>query len=104
MAGNIRPSELSGGGEIVDLGGLKFRMDVDKQGLERDIQEGDLYIAERNTGPKLLTAEKVVRPGEGPDGWGNWIQPTTIDYSYDIPECVKVVEVEEKEPARSGPP
>ena len=87
-------------GEVVDLRGLKFRMDVDEQGVERDIKEGDLYIAERNTGPKLLTAEKVVGPGEGPEGWGNWIQPTTTDYSYDILECVKVVEVEKDEGVR----
>lgn len=81
-------------GEIVDLGGIKFKMDVDENGEEREIREGDLYIAERNTGPKFLTAAKVVKPGEGPNGHGNWIQATTTDYSYDIPECVKVVEAE----------
>ncbi len=84
-------------GEVVDLGGLRFKMDVDKNGQEREVQVGDLYIAERNTGPQLLTAAKVVKPGEGPNGFGDWIQPTTMDYSYDIPECVKVVEVTEEE-------
>ena len=80
-------------GEVVDLGGIRFRMDTDEDGKEREIKEGDLYIAERNTGPQLLTAAKVVLPGQGPNGYGGWIQPTTIDYSYDLPECVKVVEV-----------
>jgi len=81
-------------GEVVDLGGIKFKMDVDDDGKEREIQKGDLYVAERNTGPKLLEAEKVVGPGEGPKGYGGWIQPTTTDYSFDTGECVKVVEAE----------
>ena len=81
-------------GKIVDLGGIKFKMDVDENGEEREICAGDLYIAERNTGPKFLTAAKVVGPGEGGNGFGNWIQATTPDYSFDIHECVKVVEVE----------
>jgi hypothetical protein len=74
-------------GEVVDLGGIKFKMDVDESGEEREIREGDLYIAERNTGPKLLTAAEVSKER-------NWIAPTTNDYLYDIWECVKVVEVE----------
>lgn len=81
-------------GEVVDLSGIKFKMDVDENGEEREIREGDLYIAERNTGPKLLTAAKVVKSGEGPHGSGGWILPTSMDYPYDIPECVKIVEVE----------
>ena len=81
-------------GEVVDLGGIKFKMDVDEKGKEREIQKGDLYIAERNTGPRLLEAEKVVGSGEGPNGYGDWIQPTTMEYSYDTGECVKVVEAE----------
>ena len=81
-------------GEVVDLGGIKFKVDVDEKGEEGKIHQGDLYIAERNTGPKLLEAAKVVGLGEGPNGYGGWIQATSDDYSYDTGECVKVVEVE----------
>ena len=80
-------------GEVVDLGGIKFKMDVDGDGKEKPVEIGDLYIAERNVGPKLLTAAMVVGPGEGPNGSGNWIEPTSTDYSFDTWECVKVVEV-----------
>jgi len=80
-------------GEVVDLGGIKLKMAVDENGNEQGIKQGDLYIAERKTGPKFLTAAKVVGPGEGPDGYGGWIQATTPDYSFDTGECVKVVEV-----------
>jgi len=48
------------------------------------IQPGDLYLAERNTGPKLLTCIKVNKEG-------GWIVPTGLDYCYDIPECVKII-------------
>lgn len=81
-------------GEVVDLGGIKFKMDVDENGKEKEIRKGDLYIAERNTGPKLLEAAEVVGPGEGPNGYGGWINPTSNDYNFDTWECVKVVEVE----------
>lgn len=91
---NYRTIRALRNGEVVDLGGIKFKMDVDENGKEREIRKGDLYIAERNTGPKLLTAAEVIKPGEGPNGYGNWIMPTCTAYSYDIPECVKVVEVE----------
>ena len=70
-------------GEIVDLEGIKLKMD------KGEIQPGDLYVAERNTGPKLLTAEKIVRSDLGHI---SHIQPTTLDYSFDGHECVKVCE------------
>lgn len=87
-------------GQVIDLEGLRLRMDVDEKGDEKPIQDGDLYIAERNTGPQLLTARKVVLPGEGERGSGNFIIATTTAYPYDIPECVKVVEADKKEGAR----
>ena len=77
-------------GEVVDLNGIKFKMDVDENGQEKEIRPGDIYIAERNTGPHLLTAAKVFRPGEG-----GFIQPTTfLDYFFDTGEGVKVIEAE----------
>jgi hypothetical protein len=65
-------------GEVVDLGGILVKMD------DGEIKPGDLYVAERNTGPKLLTCREV-------NVEGGWIEPTTFpDYSYDTNECVKV--------------
>jgi len=66
-------------GEILDLDGILLKMD------EGEIREGDLYVAERNTGPKLLTAKKVNHDR-------GWIEPTSNDYSFDLGECVKVCE------------
>jgi len=66
-------------GEIVDIEGIKLRM------AEGEIAPGDLYVAERNTGPKLLTA-KVIN--------FNIIIPTDGEYPYSINECVKVKEVQ----------
>lgn len=76
-------------GQVIDLEGLKFKMDVDVEAHEKKIVLGDLYIAERNTGPQLLTALKVV---EEESLCGGYIIPTTIHYPYDLSECVKVVE------------
>ncbi|MFH1405064.1 MAG: hypothetical protein ABIH21_03120 [Patescibacteria group bacterium] len=70
-------------GEVVNLEGINFVMD------EGEIQPGDLYIAERNTGPKLLTARKVD------DQDLMCIFPTTLDYPYDLGECIKVREAED---------
>ena len=66
-------------GNIVDVKGLRLRM------RDGEIQPGDLYVAECNTGPRLLTCRGVSRT-EG------WIMPTTADYGYDIWECVRVEE------------
>lgn len=76
-------------GQVLDLEGLRFRMDVDEKGDEKEILPGDLYIAERNTGPQLLTAERIVKEESL---CGGYIIPTTMNYPYDLPECVKVVE------------
>lgn len=66
-------------GEKVDLGGIWFEMD------NGNINPGDFYIAERNTGPKLLECSEVNQEGF-------CIFPTSIDYAFDIDECVKVRE------------
>ncbi len=67
-------------GEVIDLGGIKVKMD------EGDIKQGDLYIAEGNTGPHLLTARIV-------DTEANCIHPVDSPaYSFDLYECVKVRE------------
>lgn len=47
-----------------------------------DIEVGDWYVAERITGPKLLTAHQIH-----PDGY---IVPRESAYPFNISECVKV--------------
>lgn len=74
-------------GGVVDLGGILFEMD------EGEIQPGDLYVAERNTGPHLLTA-RVVSKEHG------CIHPTCNTYSFDIGECVKVREAQRPQDGR----
>ncbi len=67
-------------GETIDLEGILLKQD------EGEIEVGDLYVAERNTGPKLLTAGFI-------DETLGWIRPTRNAYPFDIGECVKVCEV-----------
>ncbi len=78
-------------GETVELEGAHF---VKADG---PIEPGDWYIAERNTGPKLLTAASFTRwNGRGdsddlPNSEGSsWINPVEPAYPYDTHECVKV--------------
>lgn len=66
--------------KVLDAGefeGVKFSR------LDRPIQEGDTYLAARNTGPHLLTARKVDRT------W-SWVVPEEDAYSFDIRECVPI--------------
>jgi hypothetical protein len=67
-------------GETIDFEGLKLRK------AEGELLPGDLYIAERNTGPKLLTCQEV-KVNE------NYVVPKDFPaYCFDIHECVKVEE------------
>jgi hypothetical protein len=51
---------------------------------DHPIQPGDTYLAERNTGPKLLTCLSVSDYG--------WVVATDImEYSYNTRDCIKVV-------------
>lgn len=47
-----------------------------------ELQPGDLYVAERNTGPHLLTCRAV-------DAKFGCVYATTPAYPYSIGECVK---------------
>ncbi|MEK9180102.1 MAG: hypothetical protein AAB897_01680 [Patescibacteria group bacterium] len=69
-------------GAVVDFGGILLEMD------EGEIRSGDLYVAERNTGPHLLTAREVSTEH-------GCIHSTCTAYSFDIGECVKVREVQQ---------
>lgn len=75
-------------GETIHLDGIRLVMDGD--GKVR--QSGDLYVAERNTGPKLLTAESLTMASCGCHI--SWVNPTTLDYNFDHYECIKVREAE----------
>jgi len=66
-------------GEIIDLDGLALQF------RPGDLESGDLYVAERNTGPELLTCSRVA-----PEGY---VLATTNAYPYDTGECVRVEEV-----------
>ena len=53
-------------------------------GVELDNEEikpGDLYLAERNTGPQLLTCREVK---------DNYIIPVEMAYCYDVWECMRI--------------
>ncbi len=66
-------------GKTIDIQGIKLQMD------DGEIRPGDLYVAERNTGPHLLTAKKInLEIG--------CIFPTDDAYPYNLHECVKVRE------------
>ncbi len=64
----------------------KLKERAEELGLEVSddpIQPGDLYLAERNTGPKLLTCRSVNTRG--------WIVPVENAYCFDTWECAKVI-------------
>jgi len=78
---NIKAQVALRRGETLELDGILFKMDGDGT-----VREGDLYIAERNSGPKLLTAKRI-------DIENGWIVPVDrYAYPYNIGECVKVKE------------
>ena len=64
-------------GKSVEVEGLTVCM------VEGDIKPGDIYVGERNVGPRLLTALSV-------NSEGGWINPREQAYNYDVSECVKV--------------
>jgi len=51
--------------------------------VDGPLQVGDTYIAERHTGPKLLTVKRV-------DLDYYCVVPVEFAYCFDINECVKV--------------
>lgn len=72
--------ELRGGNTLI-LEGMQVIM------LPGEIEVGDWYVAERNTGPHLLTAREIVK---NDSMLGGWIHPNEIAYSFDLSECVRV--------------
>lgn len=63
---------------VAEFEGMTLRMVGDSDSL----QPGDTYVAERNTGPKLLTVREIKM---------NAVFPVEQNvYPYDLWECVKV--------------
>lgn len=73
-------------GEVVDLNGVMLRK------ADGEIRPGDLYVADGNTGPRLLTCQTVKGAPEPGNPYYGWIVSTTREYSYDIGHCVRVEE------------
>lgn len=48
------------------------------------INKGDLYMAKRNTGWKLLTCERLSDDG-------SFVVPVELAYCFDVWECYKVI-------------
>jgi hypothetical protein len=71
-------------GEVIDFDGIKLKQD------EGEIKPGNLYVAERNTGLRLLTAREIVMSKCG--CCVDFILPTCDGYAFDGGECVKVAE------------
>lgn len=65
--------------ETGEIEGMRFRV----LGKGADLEPGDTYIAERNSGMKLLTC----RDNDHENGW---VFPTERAYAFNVGECVKV--------------
>lgn len=65
---------------VFNFEGILFLKDDTK------LEPGDLYVAERNSGPKLLTVKKI-------DHKNMLVIPTNCEYPFNFDECVKVREV-----------
>lgn len=70
--------------KIKEVEGVKFLVDY-----SAEIKPGDSYIAERNTGPKLLTCG-YIHPK-------HWVSPVEqYAYCFDTWECAKVLKIVEE--------
>lgn len=58
------------------------------QSVSGPIVPGALYIAERNTGPMLLTCQSIAYHS---DGRPDFVVPVCLAYAFDWHECVHVV-------------
>lgn len=79
-------------GETVEFEGAKLRMIPGKENGAA-LEPGDSYIAERNSGPKLLTVSYVVDHDYAQRfglKFSGWVVPTEVMYSFDFHECVGV--------------
>ena len=63
-------------GETIEIEGALVRM------ASGDLAPGDMYIAERNSGPHLAFVKSIHEDG--------WVIPNSNIYPFDLHECVKV--------------
>jgi len=78
----------------IEFEGMILRLIPGKE-YGNDLEVGDTYLAQRNSGPKLLTVKEVHMKPEA--RYTNWVVPVEKDaYSFDLHECVGV-EIVEKE-------
>lgn len=66
-------------GKVVEVEGVGFKQ------LAGELRPGYWYVAERNTGPHLLTVKEIH---EFP--WGRVVYPEEPAYPFNIGECVRV--------------
>lgn len=81
-------------GETVEFEGVPFRAAADQT-----LSPGDTYIAERNTGPQLLTVRRHV---EEPNLVNGFVTSVEVAYPYDRSECVKVTMIEDEATTKDG--
>lgn len=55
-----------------------------------DLRPGDTYVAERNSGPKLLTVREVRKTLGEHDEYAGAVFAVEPAYPFDLWECVKV--------------
>jgi hypothetical protein len=77
-ARSYRTLHLLRDGHVIDFEDLILTPSND------DIEAGDCYIAQRNTGAHLFTAKFV-------DSENGWIVPQENGYSFDLHETIKVL-------------
>jgi len=79
----------------VELEGMTLRIIPGKE-YGSDLEPGDTYVAERNSGPKLLTVKEVHTHNTHPGArHTNWVVPVEqYAYSFDPGECAGVEIVE----------
>lgn len=65
-------------GYIIEVEGIKLEVENEPP------KEGEMYVAQRNTGPHLLTAKKV-------DMKNRWVVPVEKAYVFDLHECKRVI-------------
>jgi hypothetical protein len=80
-------NEIREKGEV-EFEGMTLRLIPGKEYGSR-LEPGDTYVAERSSGPKLLTVQEVLLTS--PDGkYSGWVVPVEPAYSFDLGECVGV--------------
>ena len=77
--------------DLRENGSVEFEgLTLEYAGEWQDLQPGDSYVAQRNTGPHLLTVAFVKETLGDQDQWAGAVYPVESAYPFDLHECVKV--------------